>query len=324
MAPPEQQPYDDHFLTRYLLGALPAAAAESMDVLCISDEELATRLAAIENDLVDAYVRGELAGDDLDQFKSFYLASPHRRKKAEFASALLEAEKKRASAPVALPTAAPQPVILPAPKPAPEPTAEPKAPVRPPLLRWGFALATAAVILVAAYVAFDNARLRRQVNDARSENIVSDQRLQQLDKELADQQAANAAATREIERLRQSQPSVEQLKTIAVLLPPPARGLSRPPTIAVQPGTDLAVLVLTLESDDFPQYRAELKDAAGDPVLWTSAALQSAAVGDKKTVSISFSAGLLKQQTYIIQLTGVPARGAAETIGSYAFRAVLK
>lgn len=65
-----------------------------MDVPCIADEQLAVRLAAIENDLVDAYVGGELSGDDLDRFKSSYRSSAYRRHKVDFATALLESEKK--------------------------------------------------------------------------------------------------------------------------------------------------------------------------------------------------------------------------------------
>jgi hypothetical protein len=326
MSPPEQQPYDDRFLTQYLLGALPAEEAESMDVLCISDEELATRLAAIENDLVDTYARGELSGEDLDQFESFYLASAHRRRKVEFASALLGIEKKRALAPVATPVVTPKavPVAVPTPEPAEEPAPAPKSRARRPMFHWGFALAAAAIVLVAGYVSFDNFRLRRQISDAQSQHAAIDQRQQQLQKELDDERSANAESAKEIERLRQSQTNVEQLKTVSLLLPPPTRGAGRPPTIDVQPGTDLAVLLLALESDDFPQYRAAVKDPAANQVLWTSANLQSASLGDKKMVSISFPAGLLKQQNYVVELTGLPAHGAPETIGSYPFRAVLR
>jgi hypothetical protein len=326
MAPPDQQPYDDRFLTQYLLGALPAEEAESMDVLCISDEELATRLAAIENDLVDTYVSGDLSGEDLDQFKSFYMASAHRRQKVEFAAALLEVEKKRAVAPVATPVVTPKvvPVAAPTPEPAEEPAPAPKARAQRPMFHWGLALAVAAIVVVAAYVSFDNFRLRRQISDAQSQHAAIDQRQQQLQKALDDQRSANAESAKEIERLRQSQTNVEQLKTVSLLLPPPTRGAGHPPAITLQPGTDLAVLLLALESDDFPQYRAVVKDPAANQLLWTSANLQSAPLGDKKMVAISFPAGLLKQQNYVVALSGLPARGAPETIGSYAFHAVLE
>ena len=79
MSSPDKQTYDDRLLTRYLLGALPDEEVERLDELCIVDEELATRLQALENDLVDAYVRGEVSGEDLGHLESFYLSSAKRR-----------------------------------------------------------------------------------------------------------------------------------------------------------------------------------------------------------------------------------------------------
>src|SRR5215470_19533317 len=102
MCSPKKQAYDDRLLTRYLLGALPEEEAERLDELCIVDDELATRLQALENDLVDAYVRDEVSGDDRGHFESFYLSSPKRRRKVEFAAALLELEKRPAVAPAAV------------------------------------------------------------------------------------------------------------------------------------------------------------------------------------------------------------------------------
>ena len=333
MAPPDQQPYDDRFLTHYLLGALPPEEAESMDVLCIADEQLAARLAAIENDLVDAYVRGELPGDDLDRFQSFYLTSPYRRQKVDFAAALLESENKGVRSSVAKPVATPVadrdvvPVRVPLAKPAepPSPAVEPR-PLRPPRrgLHWGFALAAAAMVLVAAYFSFDNWRLRRQINDARAQQSTIDQREHQLEKQLEDQRSANAESAKELERLRQSQTNLEQLSTVSLLLPPPTRGAARPAAITLPQGTNLAVLLLELDAADFPQYRAALKDPAANQTLWTSGNLQPASLGDKKVISISFPVSLLKQQNYVVELTGLPTRGAPESIGSYSFHAVLK
>src|SRR5260370_24874934 len=95
----DKQLYDDRLLTRYLLGVLPAEEAERLDELSVANEEFAWRLNGIENDLVDAYVRGGLSGEALQQFKAFYLSSPTRRHKAEFAEGLLALEHKAAALP---------------------------------------------------------------------------------------------------------------------------------------------------------------------------------------------------------------------------------
>src|SRR5262245_16757304 len=76
---------DDRTLQRYLLGALTVEETEQLDELSIVDSEFALRLGAVEHDLVDSYVKGELSGEALDRFKSHYLPVSVRRGKVDFA-----------------------------------------------------------------------------------------------------------------------------------------------------------------------------------------------------------------------------------------------
>jgi hypothetical protein len=82
--------HDRERLAQYLLGGLSAAEAEALDELSITDDEVAARLEEVENDLVDAFVRGELKGKRLDQFNAHYLRSPRRRERVTFARSLVE------------------------------------------------------------------------------------------------------------------------------------------------------------------------------------------------------------------------------------------
>jgi hypothetical protein len=52
------------------------------------NDGLAALLCIVEDDLVDAYVRGRLSGEMLERFESFYLESPYRRAKVRFADVL--------------------------------------------------------------------------------------------------------------------------------------------------------------------------------------------------------------------------------------------
>src|SRR5579859_5404845 len=87
---------DDQLLIRYLLGSLEEDKAERLDELSVTDDDFAWRLRAVENDMVDAYVRGDLSGETLDRFRSFYLSTPRRRERLEFARALLAFTGKQA------------------------------------------------------------------------------------------------------------------------------------------------------------------------------------------------------------------------------------
>jgi hypothetical protein len=76
-------------LRNYLLGILHEDNTEVTDGVVVGDDDAASLLCIVEDDLVDAYARGRLRGDLLERFESFYLASPRRRAKARFAAGFL-------------------------------------------------------------------------------------------------------------------------------------------------------------------------------------------------------------------------------------------
>jgi hypothetical protein len=77
------------YLRDYLLGTLQDEKAEITDGAVVADDDAASLLCIVEDDLVDAYARGRLRGEVLERFESFYLASPRRRAKARFAACFL-------------------------------------------------------------------------------------------------------------------------------------------------------------------------------------------------------------------------------------------
>src|SRR4051794_1452111 len=81
---------DDQQLVDYLLGRLEEDEAEWLDEMSIAEAPVACRLQLVEDELVDAYVRGSLTGESLERFESFFLASPRRREKVKFASSFLD------------------------------------------------------------------------------------------------------------------------------------------------------------------------------------------------------------------------------------------
>ncbi len=83
-------------------------------------------------------------------------------------------------------------------------------------------------------------------------------------------------------------------------------------------------LRVDLDLDDFPTYRAELKDPRTARIIWRGANLRAAPRDAVRSLSLTFDAGVLKPQTYTLEVTGVPARGAPEPVGNYPFRVVVK
>lgn len=90
---PEAVP-DDLALTRYLLGHCAREDEARLDELSIADPAFADRLRAIEHDLADAYVRGELSPADRERWESRYLTSVHGREDLALAEALAARERR--------------------------------------------------------------------------------------------------------------------------------------------------------------------------------------------------------------------------------------
>jgi hypothetical protein len=151
-----RRPIDEKLMTDFLLGNLPEEEIERLDELSLSDDEFVSQLQLVDNDLVDAYVRGELSGTTLTQFKSNYLKSPKRQEKVAFAEALQKQINKPAIA------------------------------VHRSDFQWGFAAAAIIIFLLGGYLIYENLGLQNEVRQMQAEQQSFRQREQQLRKQIAD------------------------------------------------------------------------------------------------------------------------------------------
>jgi hypothetical protein len=78
----------DETIVQYLLGRLPDAVRDDFEDRYFSDDALHEQVLAVEEELIDAYVTGELDGRDKAFFESQYLETPAYREKLAFAKAL--------------------------------------------------------------------------------------------------------------------------------------------------------------------------------------------------------------------------------------------
>ncbi len=317
---------DDAVLLRYLLGSLPVDEAEPVEEASIVDEDLAERLNALEQDLVDSYLRGELQGPNLTKFQSWYLSSPFRLQKVQVAKAFLKVIDSGLEAPPAK--------TAPASNAAEPAIAALKSSIAPTLsygaassgrssigTRLGMlsgawlmiAFAGAVLILMAAlgYVANKNQQLRKEV--AETKNQV----------ESVDQSAADPATTASRGTAAGGLAhAVENAATVTVFLPAPTRGASNIPKLSVPAGTGLVVLSLGLGSTDADSYRAQLMNPATQRILWQSGLLRPGS--DGTYVSVAVPANVLHSQVYLVELMHEAANGKPELLGTYPFRADVK
>jgi hypothetical protein len=299
MPPVRRESARDDEIIRYLLGELPEDEAERLDEQSVVDDEFAERLRVVEDDLVDAYASGRLAGERVKRFEAFYLASPHRRDKAAFARRFLSAIDDDARV---------REQRMPAVRPAPA-------------SRWAgrWAMAAAAVLCLAVgALLLREGQLRDYVREANERAASADQRVAALTDQVAAQQKAAAAAEASLARAQ----AVESAGAIALVLPPQTRGVAAVPIVAL--GPDAAALGLALEIEGAPHasYQAALKDPAGNQIVWRSGPLAVEAARTPRIVTLALPARLLKSQHYVVDVFASGAGRSGDFAGSYAFEVV--
>lgn len=307
---------------RYLLGDLPESDQLVLEERFFADREAFERVWAVENDLIDRYVRKRLTFPEKRLFEQNYLSTPVHRDRVDFARTLVVAADSTAERREA------------------DSGAESSASwwsslfASPGRRSWRFAAVAAMLLLLAltsVWLFSERARLRDQMAQTQAERTALGQREQELQRQLAEQQTSNAEAENELALVRDRLAQLEQqlaagsqhpeqrdLKVIAFSLAPQARGIGQIARLSVPPGTDYLALTLELETNEFPAYQAALKSPATGKIIWRSGKIKA---GGKKA-QVRLPASLLNQQNYVVELYGMPATGAGEIVSSYPFSVV--
>jgi hypothetical protein len=315
---------DDAVLLRYLLGALPADEAEPIEDASVVDDDLAARLNAMEHDLVDRYVRGELENGTLAKFHTWYLSSPVRVQKVELARAFLRVAD---SGPAEAATVSAAPAAIAAAEGNAKVNVAPKfllggsSSEQKPAKAWfdrlsdwsmlGFATAVIILIVTVGFLSSRNKRLRNEVAETKKQTT-------ELAAKLNEEHAAATANTQKGGATDALAHGLDNVATVTMFLSAPTRGASTVPKVDVPAGTGLVVLSLGLGSNDEKSYRVQLMNPATQQILWHSGILRPGS--DGTYVSVPVPANVLRSQMYLIELMHDAANGAPELLGTYPFR----
>jgi len=246
---------------RYLLGDATDAEKEVLERRFFEDALASEEIAAVEDELVDDYVAGRLAGAERIRFEQVYLTTRDRAAKIEFARALQE---RLAAPPKGAATA-----------------------------QWPRLLALAATVLVAfagAYFAYRFNEARRELARIQEQQASLERRQKELS-QLATTQAERARLEKELELTRKeaesyaSQIAAAQRdvgETIAFTL---AGGLTRDTsasqkTLEIPPGTKQVRLSMPLPADHYASYSAVIRTPEGREV-WKATALAARRIGPR-------------------------------------------
>jgi hypothetical protein len=326
---------DSHLnsIRRYLLGQLTDSEREQVEARLLTDDSFFEEVLIAEDELADDYARGALSGAELAGFSQYFLASPERREKVQFAGAFrsyLAATEAEPHVPFA-------------------PEAE-----RVPRLRWlsvlrgrgGLALAVpiaAAFVLMAAggiWLAIRTSRLQSELDRMRAHESANQGRPADFERQLADEQAQTERLRADLQREQDERAKLE--RQLAELRAEGQAGTgpgSRPPRVSfaslvltpgqlraggeirkavLRRGTRVLRLQLQVVTDD-QLFRAELQTDEGR-VVWSRDNLSATATRLGRSVTLNVPAEQLDANDYQIRLSSRTAEGALEDVGRYYFR----
>jgi anti-sigma factor RsiW len=270
-------------MAQYLLGQLPEQEEAELERRYLADDTQFEELLAVEDDLRDAYARGELAGPDREAFEQRLLTLPQQRQKQEFARTfrqyLLQAgnparpQTDRASKwEQLLRVLAARPQIL--------------VP----------ALTTALVILIVGGWWVERRSARPPTTGA-------------LRGQAPEAQAAKRPPM---------QPP--EAKTLAVVLTPGLARGGEESRLVVIPSDVGRVRFEARFEGDYPRYHAMLATVEGRQIWSGEGNLEAQAFPGGERIFLDLSSNMLPPGDYILTVRGLSVSGSAETVAEYTFR----
>src|SRR5262249_52210951 len=215
----------ENLIRRYLLGELAEADQSTLEQELLIDRGKLDQAWAIENELVDSYVRGEMPHADRKRFEGHYLASPLHRERVAIAESFLTNIDQ-----------APGVTAIEVREKGPAVPWRRRFPLRSPLLVFGVIFVMALLLtfsMVWSYI--ERVRLTGQIanvqKEAQTERAFLKQRERELasrnqefEKAIADMSRRNEQLKAELEQLRQRRSAAPSTVLSFLLAPTPVRG----------------------------------------------------------------------------------------------------
>ncbi len=313
------------FITRYLLGNLSESEQLAIEEEYFADHEKYEQIREVENELVDDYVRGRLAGPERARFDQYYLSTPKHLERVAFARLLIRAADE-----------------------AVEDLHEPAADGADAAGSWWqrlietfhrprffpvLAMAMLLLTLGMVWLFVERTRLSRQVASLQNEQTIQAQhsrdlaqQKQQLEEQMVATRRRGDELSIEQERLRERlrKAEMQQVESARpaqptflsfMLLPSQVRGSGNSQQLTVPGGTPQVRLQMKLESRDYRSYEVKLREVDGGEIF-SRQALKS--TGSR--ISVKVPARRLTRGDYILTLSGVNPTGETAEINRYFFR----
>jgi hypothetical protein len=315
---------NERLIARYLLGELPEEQQVEIEDRAFADKDYLASITAVENDLIDEYVREELSEADRRNFENRFLASAERRKRVEFARALVNVTvvKKPDRAPAAISW---------------RDSLEAFFAGFNPFGKFALAAMTLLVMAGGAWLLIKTLPQRSQLTQLQAENQSRQSERQALEQQIEAERKRNeelaARLNQEKQQREQSDEALRQLSeardtstpaprpVIAslTLLPGISRGGGEKPSLVLPENTQLVRLRIGIDAEEqYKTFAAELRTTAGRQI-WTKENLTARSGRRARSISVIVPATALKPGEYELKLSGMKEAGGTEDVGFYYF-----
>ena len=321
-----ETPLNEQKIVSYLLGELPEAEQVEVEDRAFADQKVLQEILAVEQDLVDDYVSGDIPADKLRKFETHFLASAERREKVAFARAL---------ATVVNETPAPRETraVMTA---APSWWEGLTAFFTRPLTAYSFAAAALVLFAVGSWLVFDRIRLSSELAQLRTNQDSQLAQRQQLEKDLANERRRNEELLASRGTPSPQTPAPEAVPTptpaetpapivaTLMLLPGMSRGGTSVPSVTLARDASLLRLQIGIDpQESYQRYRVELRNEKGQQVL-AQGNLAAHAGRNGRNITFSVPVKVVNTGRYEVALKGVAQDGGSEDVGFYYFDVVKK
>jgi hypothetical protein len=301
-------------MTRYLLGELPETEQTAVEQEYFADPEKFEEVWAVENELVDRYVRGRLSRGERELFERNYLQSPRHRERVATGRKLLEVADRQAGEGAVAPQ-----VITPAPGSLMEKLMA--------LLTPRFLAPAAAFLLLLSFLSWmmiERSRLKEELGKTQAQ--LSDQ--QRREREIADrldaerEQGAQLKSKLDslLEKFAQT-PSLTPPSVLSFLLKPGGgvrNGGAPHQRITIPRETDMVKLQMKIAKGDSRMLQATIR-AVGGSEVWNRSYKPRSGM-----ITVTVPAHKLPVNDYFLTLSATTPTGETEEINTYPFGVLRK
>jgi len=309
---------NDEMMKRYLLGSLTEDEQIQVQERFLADQESFEQLKLIEDDLIDDYVQHKLARGDRRQFEMYYLVTPERRKKVEFAEDLRKVlttgwrpdwlsfvhDKWQAFLNF---LATPHPV-----------------------LKWTYALGGIVLFVGGSMLLMTTMKLQGELEQLKTDRLALSAREQKLQEQVSQERDRSKQLTQHLEREKEQRlelqkqlansPSSQSAMVSFVLAADLVRRESgEAKRLIIPKDVTFVRLQLILENAmEYKSYRV-IVATAGDDEIWGEDMLLARKIVSGKAVIVRIPAQIFASDDYTITLFGIDAAGTLEEAGEYFF-----